>query len=50
MLIGECLDNLNAARLAMRPEATSPKAGTRVGRNVPCPCGSAKKFKKCCMH
>lgn len=19
-----------------------------VGRNVPCPCGSGKKFKKCC--
>jgi hypothetical protein len=22
---------------------------TRVGRNDPCPCGSGKKFKKCCM-
>ena len=21
----------------------------RVGRNDPCPCGSGKKFKKCCM-
>jgi hypothetical protein len=21
----------------------------RVGRNAPCPCGSGKKFKKCCM-
>lgn len=21
-----------------------------VGRNDPCPCGSGKKFKKCCMH
>ena len=20
-----------------------------VGRNSPCPCGSGKKFKKCCM-
>ena len=20
-----------------------------VGRNDPCPCGSGKKFKKCCM-
>ena len=20
----------------------------RVGRNEPCPCGSGKKFKKCC--
>ena len=22
----------------------------RVGRNEPCPCGSGKKFKKCCIH
>ena len=21
----------------------------KVGRNDPCPCGSGKKFKKCCM-
>lgn len=21
----------------------------KVGRNGPCPCGSGKKFKKCCM-
>ncbi|EEM6764693.1 YecA family protein, partial [Salmonella enterica subsp. enterica serovar Montevideo] len=20
------------------------------GRNDPCPCGSGKKFKKCCLH
>ena len=24
---------------------TSPK----VGRNEPCPCGSGKKYKKCCL-
>jgi Protein of unknown function (DUF1186)/SEC-C motif len=23
---------------------------TPVGRNDPCPCGSGKKFKKCCLH
>ena len=22
----------------------------KVGRNDPCPCGSAKKYKKCCLH
>jgi len=22
----------------------------RVGRNEPCPCGSGKKFKKCCKY
>ena len=24
--------------------------GERVGRNDPCPCGSGKKFKNCCMR
>lgn len=24
------------------------KKGTKVGRNDPCPCGSGKKYKKCC--
>ena len=26
------------------------KAATEVGRNDPCPCGSGKKFKKCCEN
>lgn len=25
-----------------------PPAGIRVGRNDPCPCGSGRKFKRCC--
>jgi uncharacterized protein YecA (UPF0149 family) len=25
------------------------KEEDKVGRNDPCPCGSGKKFKKCCM-
>lgn len=25
-------------------------AADKVGRNDPCPCGSGKKFKKCCLH
>ena len=28
-----------------KPKQADPK----VGRNDPCPCGSGKKFKKCCM-
>ncbi|KJR41157.1 SEC-C motif domain protein [Candidatus Magnetoovum chiemensis] len=23
--------------------------GTKIGRNAPCPCGSGKKYKKCCL-
>lgn len=31
---------------------TSPvrRSEPRVGRNEPCPCGSGKKYKKCCLH
>ena len=28
--------------------ATQRNEGPKVGRNDPCPCGSGKKFKKCC--
>ena len=31
-----------------RVTATLRRAGDKVGRNDPCPCGSGKKFKKCC--
>ncbi|MDA0334298.1 MAG: SEC-C metal-binding domain-containing protein [bacterium] len=29
--------------------ATVRKAGSDTGRNDPCPCGSGRKYKKCCM-
>ena len=25
-------------------------SSTKVGRNDPCPCGSGKKYKKCCAN
>jgi uncharacterized protein YecA (UPF0149 family) len=28
----------------------SPNTPLKVGRNAPCPCGSGKKYKKCCMN
>ena len=27
----------------------SPKKPPKVGRNAPCPCGSGRKYKKCCL-
>lgn len=30
------------------PPAAKPATAPAVGRNDPCPCGSGKKFKKCC--
>ena len=38
--------NRNAPGTAFPFVAASPK----VGRNDPCPCGSGKKFKKCCLQ
>lgn len=26
------------------------KTGKKIGRNTPCPCGSGKKYKKCCLN
>ncbi|NKI35163.1 UPF0149 family protein [Wenzhouxiangella sp. XN79A] len=31
-----------------RPAHARPATSTKVGRNESCPCGSGKKFKKCC--
>ncbi len=42
------------ARRASVPDAPSPPpprtAAAKVGRNDPCPCGSGKKYKKCCAN
>jgi hypothetical protein len=32
-----------------RPTNNASKK-TKTGRNDPCPCGSGKKYKKCCLH
>ena len=41
-------------QLNLRPAGTQSRGPIRVekgpGRNDPCPCGSGKKFKKCCMN
>jgi preprotein translocase subunit SecA len=37
--------DLDAPSLKVYP----PREGPKIGRNDPCPCGSGKKFKKCCM-
>ena len=38
-----------AGRNAMARTAAAPhENGKPIGRNDPCPCGSGKKYKKCC--
>lgn len=48
--------SLRLADAETLPPSPSPSRATRpivgkpkIGRNDPCPCGSGKKFKKCCM-
>nr|WP_272940578.1 SEC-C metal-binding domain-containing protein [Aeromonas veronii] len=34
-----------------RPARSQPVvAPIKIGRNEPCPCGSGKKYKQCCLH
>lgn len=49
-LIADCLETMNAARLALPSGTAKPQPAPHVGRNDPCPCGSGKKFKKCCLN
>ena len=37
-----------APRIRVSPPGGEPLPMGKVGRNEPCPCGSGKKFKKCC--
>jgi protein gp37 len=39
-------ESLAATRLAHLPDYAGL---TKVGRNATCPCGSGKKYKRCCM-
>lgn len=32
------------------PMAPVVRGHRKVGRNDPCPCGSGKKYKKCCLN
>ncbi len=45
---GGDLDVAGARPAAARPEPRTAD-GQKVGRNDPCPCGSGKKYKKCCL-
>jgi len=39
----------SADPIATAPPAVRNASGQKVGRNDPCPCGSGKKYKKCCL-
>jgi SWIM/SEC-C metal-binding protein len=41
----EDITDIERVLLTREPARAAPK----IGRNDPCPCGSGKKFKKCCV-
>ena len=48
-LIPVWVETLFDWRLAYRPDPVQvPIRTAKIGRNDPCPCGSGKKYKKCC--
>jgi uncharacterized protein len=50
-LIGPWVEILNAWRVSQHlagPAVPPAPSFGKVGRNDPCPCGSGKKYKKCC--
>ncbi len=53
---GSGIRSQQAAAIAASQQSTEKKQeplrnlGKKVGRNDPCPCGSGKKFKACCMR
>ena len=42
------LDRLTDIVEALDAARPSTRQATKVGRNAPCPCGSGRKYKKCC--
>jgi len=47
---GEAAAVMRRFRAQRRADAGASPAAGRVGRNDPCPCGSGRKFKQCCMR
>ena len=43
------IDHLNGVVCMDRKIDTTYRAEKKPGRNEPCPCGSGKKYKKCCI-
>ena len=41
---------INASQQTEKKKEPVRHTGKKVGRNDPCPCGSGKKFKACCMR
>lgn len=48
-VLAPLLEGLDDEDEIVPPSAMRRRAVARVGRNEPCPCGSGRKYKRCCM-
>ncbi len=49
-VLGDALPRAVPAGYAADATGTVTRSEAKVGRNEPCPCGSGKKFKRCCAR
>lgn len=49
-LIPGLVEILNEWRLENHSDSVVSPQAAKAGRNDPCPCGSGKKYKKCCLN
>ena len=45
----ECTHNSCDCKKDTSPVVMPVTPSAKLGRNIPCPCGSGKKYKKCCL-
>ena len=50
-MLGKEVAAMREAYLEAMTEKPKPviRPAAKIGRNDPCPCGSGRKYKKCCM-
>lgn len=44
------IDHMNGKTIIDRKRLPIRRNTSKIGRNQPCPCGSGKKYKKCCLN
>ncbi len=48
--LSKAAENFDSSEDKDEIEVRPVKKGEKIGRNDPCPCGSGKKYKNCCMN
>jgi preprotein translocase subunit SecA len=43
-------EEVEAKKINLNPFHETGGGKKKVGRNDPCPCGSGKKYKRCCLR